>query len=69
MYARRLRITVLEDEEAFYFAPNEGALDHGRRDWVAKSRAIEERWDHFGVVRFGLGSCWLFFIVVVRLLI
>ncbi|CAN0121616.1 unnamed protein product, partial [Ectocarpus fasciculatus] len=41
VYARRLRLTVSENEEAFFFLPNEEPLDHNRRDWVSKRRAEE----------------------------
>ncbi|CAM9239474.1 unnamed protein product, partial [Ectocarpus sp. 6 AP-2014] len=41
VYARRLRLTVSENEEAYFFAPNEEPLDHHRRDWVSKRRAEE----------------------------
>ncbi|CAN0089527.1 unnamed protein product [Ascophyllum nodosum] len=56
IYARRLKLTVSEDEEALFFAPNQGPLDHGRRDWMAERRAAEASRRALNVERQGEGE-------------
>lgn len=40
IYARRFTLRVCEDEEGYFFVPNEEALDHRRRDWTSRTRGF-----------------------------